>query len=347
MAKEKYTRAIDGCNKTLAACNHDYECAGTLKCLMEIYRDRIPNDSLYIDAMKKLVRLGYEHPNPYRMVILDLDGVEYPMPDVDLYDLSRNLCCELYERHEFDSALFYFNNYAVRYKEKSWCGAGKEYGWMEDEIMRVRLSIAVSSPDIDLTHLLNFVKGHQEPEADRMIARVALCLYAVMIKRNADYKNGDLSKEMVNNLAYVRQSDEGLVFSTHVLGHKFTLTDPAPKALLTDTLTWLQQALENTTFFRTVHYKEQVESGERITISGNCMELRNGVAIRVPDGLMYIENMDSVPDGITLPNAVVTGTIETTMIDRGTLIWNDNSLLLYPEQGVRRVIINPSVYFTD
>src|SRR5688572_7458630 len=57
---QKFDKAIAHCHESVMSGCENYERASALYCLADIYRYHVPDDSLYTESKKKLVRTGYE-----------------------------------------------------------------------------------------------------------------------------------------------------------------------------------------------------------------------------------------------------------------------------------------------
>jgi hypothetical protein len=239
--------------------------------LMDIYKNGMINDSLYFACKKSLVKTGYESPN-YRITYVDIDPNIYipEIPEIDLYHISRELVCELYEKGEYDSALFYFNNYASKTYEKGWCGVGKENNFLFDQIMLARLSAAIGDTILafEWLDLTPYIDPYDETN-DHFFE--IFCFYDNVRTLYPGYHKGDILKELDESLHYGRIKDTEVHFCTCFRGRSIYFHEKwIPRKLETknDTINAMDSVFHQTLLYRMIEFKDKLQYDSVVTLQG-------------------------------------------------------------------------------
>lgn len=270
--KKKYDQAENYLFKAIEDIDLPSIRAASWLYLMDIYRTGKVNDSLYLVCKKALIRNGYETPN-YRIVYVGFDPTSYipEIPEIDLYGTSRELVCELYEREEYDSALYYFNNYARRSHEKGWCGVGKQNNYMYDQIMLARLSAALGDTVLAFKwlDLAPYIDPYDLPQAHYL---EIFCFYNNVQTLYPEYHKGDILAELEKNFHVGKIRGEQVNFCTSFRGRDIYFHEEWTPRILqtkTDSLAVIDSTFHQTLLYRMIEFKDKVRFDTVVTLSGS------------------------------------------------------------------------------
>jgi hypothetical protein len=336
--KEKYSQAIKYCHQVLEHCTRQDARAGACFFLMNIYKEYLPNDSLYIYYKKTLVRSGYEYPRDYRITYVSNDPYFYAVqtPDIDLYPISRELCCELYDRKEYDSAYYYFNQYADRYSSKGWCGFGTQNDHLYDNIIRARLSAVLG----DTAGALQPLVGYLTPDAsdqERDYYLMMFCFYDNVYSMWKNYKRGDLLQVLTRNIVYDSYKASEMRFHSSFRGYRLSFTEACKpgEMIEQDTLAIMERLFHNTMLCRVIFFQEQLKYDQQVTFRGTVHTSPTDTTFWSDYGITFqLEGWKEVNNNnnkIELTAMLVNNEREPALP-----WWSSNSSLVFPERKVER-----------